>query len=278
MRLPVLFLALLALAAAPAPAAPPQPRLVGVQNGPLRLKALLWVPRGCHHCPAILFNHGRSGTVDETIRQRAAQILGPIFARHGYVFLFVYRRGEGLSAGQGQFISDLLDREQRRRGQSARDRLQVRLLVTDQLSDGMAGIAFLRHRQPVNARRIAVVGHSFGGQLALLEAERDRSLRAVVAFGPAAVSWEGSPLLQHRLISAARAINAPVLLIHAANDYSTKPGRVLDSERARLGKSHALAIYPPVGHTAAEGHRFLYSKPSVWEADVFRFLDGHLRT
>jgi carboxymethylenebutenolidase len=254
-----------------------QPRPVEVQNGALRLKGLMWVPTACSRCPAILFNHGRSDTVDEMIRQRRAQILGPIFARHGYVFLFIYRRGEGLSAGQGTFISDLLDREQHRRGPIARDRLQVRLLTTEQLSDGMAGIAFLRGQQTVDARRIAVVGHSFGGQLALLEAERDRSLRAVVAFGPAAASWEGSPQLQHRLVRAARTIDAPVLIIHAANDYSIQPGRVIDSERARLGKPHQLKIYPPYGRTAAEGHSFLSSDPTIWEADVFRFLDQSLR-
>ena len=237
----------------------------------------MWVPAACRPCPAILFNHGRSDTVDELIRQRRAQILGPIFARHGYVFLFIYRRGEGLSADQGTFISNLLQREQHRRGPSARDRLQVRLLTTEQLSDEFAGIAFLRRQKSVDARRIAVVGHSFGGQLALLEAARDPSLRAVVAFAPAAASWEGSPLLQHRLVRAAAMINAPVLIIHAANDYSTQPGRVLDSERARLGKPHQLKIYPPYGRTAAEAHSFLYSKPMIWEPEVFRFLDQSLK-
>jgi carboxymethylenebutenolidase len=124
-----------------------------------------------------------------------------------------------------------------------------------------------------NATRSAQQAYS---QLALLEAERAHSIRAVIAFGPAAASWEGSPLLQHRLIHAARTIDAPVLIIHAANDYSTQPGRVLDSERARLGKPHQLKIYPPYGRTAAEGHSFLYLKPTIWEADVFRFLDQSL--
>ena len=259
------------------PSTDEQPRLVEVQNGALQLKGLMWVPGACRHCPAILFNHGRSDTVDQMVRQRLAQVLGPIFAQHGYVFLFVYRRGEGLSADQGPSISNLLDREQRRHGPIARDRLQVRLLTTEQLSDEMAGIAFLRRQQTVDARRVAVVGHSFGGQLALLEAERDPSLRAVVAFGPAAASWEGSPQLQHRLVRAARTIDAPVLIIHAANDYSTQPGRVIDSERARLGKPHQLKIYPPYGRTAAEGHSFLYLKPTIWEEDVFRFLEQSLR-
>jgi dienelactone hydrolase len=271
-------LALMVVTNAAHPAPPPTPQLVDVPNGGLHLKGLLWVPAGCRHCPAILFNHGRPDTADQHVREGSAQRLGPVFARHGYVFLFLYRRGEGLSADQGPFISDLLHREERRHGPLGRDRLQVLLLETDHLSDGMAGIAFLRRQPQVDARRVAAVGHSFGGQLALLEAERDPSLRAAVAFGPAAGSWETSPLLRRRLIDAARAIRPPVLILHAANDYSTQPGKVLDAERGRAGKQHALKIYPPFGPTAAEGHSFLYPAPSIWEADVFRFLDRVLKT
>lgn len=252
-------------------------QLVVVPNGRLRLKALLWIPAGCRRCPAILFNHGRSATPGQHVRDGAARKLGPIFARHGYAFLFLYRRGEGLSADQGAFITELLDREESRGGPRASDRLQLRLLTTDHLSDGMAGVAWLRRQPAVDPHRIAVVGHSFGAQLALLEAERDPSLQAVVAFGPAAASWKSSPMLQERLIHAARTINAPVLILHAANDYSTLPGRVLDAERARTGKPHALRIYPPYGHTAAEGHNFLYANPAIWDADVFRFLDRRLK-
>ena len=149
MRLLVLVLASFALACSALSAAASPPRTIEVQNGPFHLKGLIWVPTACRRCPAILFNHGRSDTVDELIRQRRAQILGPIFAQHGYALLFIYRRGEGLSAGQGTFISDLLDREQHRRGPIARDRLQARLLTTEQLSDEMAGIAFLRRRWSV---------------------------------------------------------------------------------------------------------------------------------
>lgn len=279
MRLLALLFALISLALpAPAePAATPRPHVVDVPNGRVHLKGLLWTPAGCRHCPAILFNHGRSATADQLVRDRSIEKLGPIFVRHGYVFLLVYRRGEGLSAGQGPFVTDLLNEAERRGGPSARDALQVRIVETDHLSDGMAGLAFL-HRQPsVDPRRIAVVGHSFGGQLTLLEAESDPTLRAVVAFGPAAASWQSSPLLRRRLIRAAGTIAAPVMILHAANDYSTQPGKVLDAERARVGKPHVLKIYPPFGRTAAEGHSFLFNEPAVWEADVFHFLDRHVK-
>jgi carboxymethylenebutenolidase len=270
------LLLLLPAQAAPSRATQPQARLVEVPNGSLRLKGLLWLPASCRRCPAILFNHGRSGSPQQHVRDGADRKLGPIFARHGYVFLWLYRRGEGLSADQGAFIGDLLESAEQRSGAQARDRLQVKLLTTDHLSDGMAGIAFLRRQPQVDAHRIAVVGHSFGGQLSLLEAERDASVRAVVAFGPGAGSWTSSPLLRQRLISAGRKIAAPVMILHAQNDYSTEPGKVLDAERARLGKPHMLEIYPAVGRTAEEGHSFLYSDPAIWETDVFHFLDRQL--
>src|SRR5213078_669143 len=47
----------------------------------------------------------------------AAEKLAPLFLKHGYAFLYLFRRGQGLSAGQGPFIQDVLHREQAARGQ-----------------------------------------------------------------------------------------------------------------------------------------------------------------
>jgi fermentation-respiration switch protein FrsA (DUF1100 family) len=48
-----------------------------------------------------VFNHGRSfGPQQHTNKltiTEAAQILGRVFVKHGYVFLYLFRRGEGLS-------------------------------------------------------------------------------------------------------------------------------------------------------------------------------------
>jgi dienelactone hydrolase len=209
------------------------------------------------------------------VRQRYAEKLGPIFAQHGYVFLYLYRHGEGLSIGSGKFIGDELAAEERANGLAGRRELQFQLLTSSHFHDGMAGIAYLKGRSDVDAARVAVIGHSFGGQLALLEAERDPSLRAVVMFGAATDSWARSPKLRARLLSAVSNVQSPVLLVYAANDYSTAPGRALASELARLGKSHVLRIYPPFGDTPAQGHSFLYYDRG-WEADVFRFLDTEL--
>ena len=272
---------LLSVAASSCPSPNVAPQIVIIPSGDLQLKAYLWKPVGAGPFPAVLFNHGRSNdpqrhTPTLTITA-AAQVLGPIFVKHGYAFFYLFRRGEGLSADQGQFIGDLSQREESERGAEARKHLQFVLMTTDHLNDVLAGLAFMKSLPEVDARRIAVAGHSFGGQLTLLAAEHDSSVRSAVTFGAAAGSWDGSSEVRARLLMAIQKIVAPVMLIQAANDYSLKPGVSLAAELARLSKPYVLKIYPAVGQTAGDGHNFVYTDVALWEGDVFRFLDQNVK-
>src|SRR5215469_3450335 len=92
------------------------PEIVEFPSGKLQLKAFLWKPSGQGPFPAILFSHGSGGpdalhTSGMTMTE-AAERLGPIFVKHGYAFLFPCRQGQGLSAGQGRFMQDLLNEEE----------------------------------------------------------------------------------------------------------------------------------------------------------------------
>ena len=257
------------------------PETVTIPSGTLHLAGFLWKPAGPGPFPAVLFNHGRGDdpqnqTKDLTITA-TARILGPVFARHGYVFLHPFRRGEGLSADQGPFIGDLLQREELTRGEDARKHLQFVLLTTDHLDDGLASLSYLKRLAEVDPHRVAVAGHSFGGQITLLEAARDPAVRAVVTFGAAAHSWGGSEEIRANMLDAISRIGAPILILHAANDYSVAPGRAMDAELVRLSKPHLLRIYPTVGESATDGHNFLYTNVGIWESDVFRFLDEHVK-
>jgi carboxymethylenebutenolidase len=263
-------------------AEPPQQSTVEIPSGRLRLKAALWRPAGRGPFPAVVFNHGRSDSARQhhvqlglTLEQ-VAQTLGPVFVRHGFVFLCPFRRGEGPSADQGQFIGDLLEREEAAKGVEARRLLQLALMTGDHLQDARAGLSFLKNLPYVDARRVAVAGHSFGGQLTLLEASRDRSVRAAVTFGAAAASWDGSPELRDRMLEALDVLFVPVMLIQAANDYSLSPSRAMESELSRLSKPHVRKIYPAFGDTQALGHNFLYFDIARWEQDVFAFLEAHV--
>jgi len=267
-----------AVAARPAVAAvgptPEQPLTVTVESGTLSLRAQLWKPAGAGSHPAVLFNHG-SYANPQALTPSDAATLGSVFAQHGYVFLFLFRQGIGLSKGQGTADGELMSRAQEKEGVEGRNRVQMQLLEGEELSEASAALAYLRTRPFVDANRIALVGHSFGGSLSLLMAARDDRIRAVVVFGAAAASWGRSPALRTKLLDAVARMKAPVLIVHAKNDYSIAPGKALAAEMQRLRKPHALKIYPRFGKSATEGHNMVFRSVPTWETDVFAFLRAH---
>jgi dienelactone hydrolase len=257
------------------------PEIVVVHSGSATLHAMLWRPLGSGPFPAILLNHG-SGRTREDLEhlgpyEQNAEKLGPVFARHGYVFLYLFRRGVGLSTDQGPNAVDLMDSESAAHGQEARNALQLRLLENRELDDALSGLKFLRALPYVDAWNVAAVGHSFGGSLTVLLAEREPNLRAVVVFSGAGYSFDHSPELRARLLAAIEHVAAPVFFIHAENDYSLSSGKVLDARREYIGKPHRLKIYPSIGHTVDDGHDFLHLGVNIWEPDVFAFLDENMR-
>jgi dienelactone hydrolase len=170
-----------------------------------------------------------------------------------------------------------MQRERAERGDEARARLQFRLLTTDHLSDFMAGLAAVRSMPGADPTRVAVAGVSFGGQLAVLAAERDSTLKAALSFAGAANSWNESIELQQRLLGAVERSVVPTFIAHAANDLSIEPGKALAAVMERQGRAHRLIIYPPFGTTPAQGHAFMYLAPDQWEPDVFQFLAEYVR-
>ncbi len=250
------------------------PDTVSVQSGKLMLKGLLWKPAGTGKFATIIFCHGSYGgsdTVHDPLQQ--VSLLGPVFATKGYIFLGLFRRGVSLSQGQGINSSILMDNALKERGQEGRNAIQLQQLETDQLQDMISGITFLRKRRDVDKKRIAIVGHSFGGSLSLLVAEHEPDLKAVVVFSAAGYSWDRSPQLRVRLIRAVKKISVPVIIIHAQNDYSVNPGYALDTVLNQLHKAHVLKIYSKFGKSANEAHNLIFGGIEMWKADVFKFLD-----
>jgi dienelactone hydrolase len=186
--------------------------------------------------PAILVNHGSGRTRQDLERlgpyERNAERLGPVFVRHGYVFLYLFRRGVGLSAHQGANAVDLLNSESAAHGQEARNALQ--LLENREMDDALSGLKFVRALPYVDVRNVAAIGHSFGGSLTVLLAEREPNLRAVVVFSGAGYSFDRSPELRARLLAAIDHVAEPVFFIHAENDYSLSSGKVLDARREHI--------------------------------------------
>ena len=257
------------------------PETVLIHSGSATLRAMLYRPPGRGPFPGILLNHGSGRTPEDLKRlgpyERNAEILGPVFARHGYVSLYLFRRGVGLSADQGANAVDLMNSESATHRQAARNALQLQLLENREMDDALSALKFLRALSYVDSRDVAAVGHSFGGSLTVLLAEREPNLRAVVVFSGAGYSFDRSPELRARLLAAIDHVAAPVFFIHAENDYSLSSGKVLDARREHIGKPHRLKIYPPIGHTVDDGHDFLHLGVNIWEPDVFAFLDENMR-
>ena|SRR5256884_2372635 len=166
MRVPYVVAFGLVSAFAPGVIATDQPPLVVagqtvlVPSGNLRLKAFLWKPNGPGPFPAVLFCHGSGGAdAGHTAglpMTEAAEKLEPVFLKHGYAFMYLYRRGQGLSADQATFIQDILQREEASKGKEARQHLQFVLATTDQLDDVMAALSFLKTAPAVDAKCIAI--------------------------------------------------------------------------------------------------------------------------
>jgi carboxymethylenebutenolidase len=274
----LLLASTLATAGAPTPGAT---ETVLISSGAVALHALLFRPPGPGPFPAILLNHGSGRTPEELKRlgpyEGNAEKLGPLFVRHGYVFLYLFRRGVGLSTDQGTNAVDLMNREAAAHGQEAHNALQLELLEGREMTDALAALNFLRARPEVRAQDVALIGHSFGGSLTILMAERDRELRAIVLFSAAGYSFDRSPQLRQQLLAALPHLAAPAFFIHAENDYALSSGKALDDRLEQLGKPHRLKIYPPIGLTQQDGHDFLHLGISTWEPDVFAFLDKHMR-
>lgn len=210
------------------------------------------------------------------LSKQAFDVLGPVFASHGWVFFGPYRRGQGLSASAGPYIGDEIDEAEKKGGTRAAAATMVKLLETDHLNDQLAALAWLRKQSFVDPDRIAVAGTSFGGIEVVLGAERGSYCAAVDSAG-AAQSWQDAPEVQALMIRAVKNSRAPIFFFQAENDYDLSPSRKLASVMKDAGKDFEIKIYPPYGTSTQDGHAFGYFGSSVWGDDVFRFLDQHCR-
>ncbi|HXT16187.1 MAG TPA: dienelactone hydrolase family protein [Gemmatimonadaceae bacterium] len=247
------------------------PETVVVNSGGLRLKALLWRPSGPGPFPAVVFNHGEApqamtAAQAETVIRSA---LGPAFQRHGYLLLAPFRRGEGLSRGEGTSIQEAVAK----RAAAATDSgtLHDSLLATEQLDDVRAAIAYVRTRPDVNRDRVSVAGHSQGGVLAILAGARDSTLYSVLDFAGAERGWN-FPSIRRLLTDAVGRLNVPLLMVHAANG-NPQPGIAMHEALKARGRPSRLLVYPPFGSTFEEAHRFVLLAIPKWETDVFAFLE-----
>lgn len=246
---------------------PPNPAEVTFLSGHLVLHGFIYKPEGDGPFPAVLWNHGserRPGWLPE---------LAPTFLKQGYVFFIPHRRGHGRSPGD--YIMDLLGQASESGGRTERSTRLVQLMEVH-LEDQIAALSYLKSLSYVDANRIAVAGCSFGGIQTVLMAEKGLGVRAAVDFAGAAQTWSEAPDLRQRMRKAVQNAAMPILFVQAQNDYDLAPSHDLAEAMEKSGKPHATHIYPKFGKTNQDAHEFCVHGGTIWEPDVFAFLNSSM--
>jgi dienelactone hydrolase len=232
------------------------------------LRGVLYRPPGDGSFPVLIYAHG---SAPGALSHEAFEAVAPAFTSRGWAVFAPYRRGQGLSRDAGPYVRDEVEAARKAGGMERAQAQLARLLAADHMDDQSKAFAWLSRQPFAERRRIAVMGNSFGGIIALLSAERLPVCAAVDAAG-AAESWKEAPALQALMKRAAKGARAPVLFIQAENDFDLAPSLTLFAEMRAVPKESRIRIYPAFGKTARDGHAFAYRGVEVWAADAHDFL------
>jgi pimeloyl-ACP methyl ester carboxylesterase len=148
----------------------------------VRLAGTLTLPQGRGPFPAVVLIAGSGAhTRDEMVFGHAIfLVLADHLTRHGIAVLRYDKRGLGQSTGDYAAATS-----------------------TDFAADADAGIAYLKTRPEIDARRIGLIGHSEGGVIAPMVAERDPAVAFLVLMAGSGVPGDQIIMAQSRAIAAA---------------------------------------------------------------------------
>ena len=246
---------------------PIAPREIEFTSGPYRLKGWLHLPPGPGPFPCLITNHGSGidkGTEDVSRPGTAALLMS-----WGIASFLPHRRGYGASEGPGW-------REEASApyGTPEYDAQLARRLDAES-DDILAALDVVAALPEIDAGHIGIMGSSFGGTTTLLAAAKTDRFTCAIDFAGAAMNWDRTPALRELMTSAALRLSMPVFFIQAENDYSIRPTRELAA--ALEGKKVMQSrVFPVFGVNHHEGHLLESRGPTVWAADVRRFLERHL--
>ena len=120
----------------------------------------LYIPKGRLPAPAILLLHGSTPVGKQMGLYR---LLGYRLAEQGYVVLTIDQRGHG---------------------QAPRPKVVKSPQDLDFSADAMLALAYLKERSEVNSDEVYLLGHSFGGDVAITSGARGIEVEKILAFGP----------------------------------------------------------------------------------------------
>jgi uncharacterized protein len=195
--------------------------------GGVTLAGTLTTPAGLGPFPAVILISG-SGAQDrdETIFQhKPFLILADVLTRRGIAVLRVDDRGVGGSTGS-----------------------VVKSTSEDFAGDVLAGIAFLKSRADINAKKIGLIGHSEGGLIAPLVAARSSDVVFIVMMAGTGLPGAEISYLQGRLIGKAMGVDDKELvkqeeiqrrlfdIIKTETDHAKVRARVLEMTKKMVSE------------------------------------------
>jgi len=236
----------------------------------LRLESYLYRPSGPGPYPLVVYNHG-SATPDEEKKEWPAPFIARLLVPAGYAVLVPERRGYAKSEGKAFSEEIGADRGPRYVARMEAEAGDVVAAVEDVTRDPAARI---------DAKRVAIMGWSFGGIVTTLAAARGPRFGAVVVQAPGALNWDRSADLRVALTKGATRIQVPILCVVAENDRTTESARAICTHAH--GTPAELKVYPPftpatLRENSAPGHAlFSFQGVKIWGPDLLDFLARHL--
>ncbi|HKW62432.1 MAG TPA: dienelactone hydrolase family protein [Candidatus Acidoferrum sp.] len=237
-------------------------------SGKLKIEAYVFKPDGAGPFPVVIYSHGsRAGHERE---ERPFAYVGEMLTQDGYVVVVPERRGYGKSDGTA--FSETV-------GEDRGPRFVAR--VQEETDDMLAAVDFVKNLPYADAKRMGVMGWSFGGIVSVFGASRSAAFRAVVDQAGAALTWDHSPAMQAAMKEAGGKIRIPLLGMVAKNDRTTESVKAVVREAEKHGATTKLIVYPAFtpreAGGIAPGHTiFGREGRPVWEADVKEFMDKYL--
>lgn len=161
----------------------------------VRLAGTLTLPEGRGPFPAVLLiaGSGPNDRDEEIFGHKPFLVLADHLTRQGIAVLRYDKRGVGQSSGDYAAATS-----------------------NDFAADADAGVLYLRKRPEIDPRRIGLVGHSEGGIIAPMVAEKDPAVAFLVLMAAPAVRGDQIIMAQTRALAAAAGAPGSLLTANAA--------------------------------------------------------------